>query len=161
LNLFLDRVCKLMEELDAVLARVVAVNADIVSIQSELRDRIDCLTSRIRRLERSAMLGAKAEPRLSQAWFDAARSAVRTLEEKSGARELDGLVGDLHAVVSNAEAQIATTERVFADLGELGDESDKLKRAMSEMIRLEERMHGIVETGSVLVQRINPPTDDG
>jgi hypothetical protein len=64
-------------------------------------------------------------------------------------------------VVSNAEAQIATTERVFADLGELGDESDKLKRAMSEMIRLEERMHGIVETGSVLVQRINPPTDDG
>jgi len=55
------------------------------------------------------------------------------------------------------EAQIATSERVFGVLGELGDESDKLKRAMAEMIRLEERMRGIVETGSVLVHRINPP----
>jgi hypothetical protein len=27
---------------------------------------------------------------------------------------------------------------------------------MSEMIRLEERMKGIVETGSVLVQRLRP-----
>ncbi|MFB9150532.1 HAMP domain-containing protein [Roseovarius ramblicola] len=102
LNLFLDRVCRLMEELDEVLQRVVTVNADILAIQGDL-------------------------------------------------------VEDLRAVVSNAEAQIETSERVFADLGELGDESDKLKRAMSEMIRLEERMEGIVETGSVLVQRIRPP----
>ncbi|MET4100855.1 hypothetical protein ABIE58_000266 [Roseovarius sp. MBR-78] len=164
LNLFLDRVCRLMEELDAVLQRVVAVNADIVSIQGELRDRIDCLTRRIRHLERSAMLSAKAEPRLSQAWFDAARRAVADLEARSMATT-DGtgagdLVEDLRAVVTNAEAQIATSERVFADLGELGDESEKLTRAMAEMIRLEERMEGIVETGSVLVQRIRPPEGD-
>jgi HAMP domain-containing protein len=159
LNLFLDRVCRLMEELDEVLARVVTVNSDIVKIQSDLRDRIDSLTGRIRRLERSAMLSAKAEPRLSQAWFDAARRAVADLEaRRSDASEADigGIVDDLRAVVTNAEAQIETSERVFADLGELGDESEKLKRAMAEMIRLEERMQGIVETGSVLVQRIRP-----
>jgi hypothetical protein len=159
LNLFLDRVCRLMEELDEVLARVVAVNADIVKIQSDLRDRIDSLTGRIRRLERSAMLSAKAEPRLSQAWFDAARRAVSDLDtSRKGPAETDigSVVEDLRAVVTNAEAQIETSERVFADLGELGDESEKLKRAMAEMIRLEERMEGIVETGSVLVQRIRP-----
>ncbi|MEQ8903279.1 MAG: methyl-accepting chemotaxis protein [Roseovarius sp.] len=159
LNLFLDRVCRLMEELDEVLARVVSVNADIVKIQSDLRDRIDSLTGRIRRLERSAMLSAKAEPRLSQAWFDAARRAVADLEaRRADPREEDigGIVEDLRAVVTNAEAQIETSERVFADLGELGDESENLKRAMAEMIRLEERMEGIVETGSVLVQRIRP-----
>jgi len=159
LNLFLDRVCRLMEELDEVLARVVAVNADIVTIQGDLRDRIDSLTGRIRRLERSAMLSAKAEPRLSQAWFDAARRAVSDLEARSaigGEGDIGSIVEDLRAVVTNAEAQIATSERVFADLGELGDESEKLKRAMAEMIRLEERMEGIVETGSVLVQRIRP-----
>ena len=164
LNLFLDRVCRLMEELDDVLQRVVAVNADIVSIQSELRDRIDCLTSRIRHLERSAMLSAKAEPRLSQAWFDAARRAVADLEARSEAApegaDIGNLLEDLRAVVGNAEAQIETSERVFADLGALGDESEKLKRAMSEMIRLEERMEGIVETGSVLVQRIKPPESE-
>jgi HAMP domain-containing protein len=159
LNLFLDRVCRLMEELDEVLARVVAVNADIVKIQSDLRDRIDSLTGRIRRLERSAMLSAKAEPRLSQVWFDAARRAVADLEARrsdAGEGDIGSLVEDLRAVVTNAEAQIETSERVFADLGELGDESEKLKRAMAEMIRLEERMQGIVETGSVLVQRIRP-----
>ncbi|WP_297771625.1 methyl-accepting chemotaxis protein [uncultured Roseovarius sp.] len=159
LNLFLDRVCRLMEELDEVLARVVSVNADIVKIQSDLRDRIDSLTGRIRRLERSAMLSAKAEPRLSQAWFDAARRAVADLEtRRADPREEDigSIVEDLRAVVTNAEAQIETSERVFADLGELGDESEKLKRAMAEMIRLEERMEGIVETGSMLVQRIRP-----
>lgn len=159
LNLFLDRVCRLMEELDEVLARVVAVNADIVKIQSDLRDRIDSLTGRIRRLERSAMLSAKAEPRLSQAWFDAARRAVSDLDTSRkgpGETDIGSVVEDLRAVVTNAEAQIETSERVFADLGELGDESEKLKRAMAEMIRLEERMEGIVETGSVLVQRIRP-----
>ncbi|MGX0877739.1 hypothetical protein ACSSV4_002432 [Roseovarius sp. MBR-154] len=160
LNLFLDRICRLIEELDAVLGRVVSVNADIVKIQSDLRDRIDSLTGRIRRLERSAMLSAKAEPRLSQAWFDAARRAVSDLETRRragpGEEDIGGIVEDLRAVVTNAEAQIETSERVFADLGELGDESEKLKRAMAEMIRLEERMEGIVETGSVLVQRIRP-----
>ena len=161
LNLFLDRVSRLMEELDEVLRRVVAVNGDIVTIQSDLRDRIDGLTRRIRHLERSAMLSAKAEPRLSQAWFDAARRAVADLEARSGAAtagsEMGDLLEDLRAVVTNAEAQIESSERVFADLGELGDESEKLKRAMAEMIRLEERMEGIVESGTTLVQRIRPP----
>ena len=165
LNLFLDRVCRLMEELDDVLQRVVAANADIVSIQGELRDRIDGLTSRIRHMERSAMLGAKVEPRLSQAWFDAARRAVADLDARRNTApdgaEVGDLLEDLRAVVSNAETQIATSERVFADLGELGDESEKLKRAMAEMIRLEERMKGIVDTGSVLVQRIRPPEGEG
>ena len=70
LNLFLDRITRLMQELADVLARVVSVNADIVKIQGDLRDR--------------------------------------------------------------------------------------LKRAMTEMTRLEERMEGIITTGSVLVQRIRP-----
>jgi len=165
LNLFLDRVCRLMEELDDVLQRVVAANADIVSIQGELRDRIDGLTSRIRHMERSAMLSAKVEPRLSQAWFDAARRAVADLDARrntaADGAEVGDLLEDLRTVVSNAETQIETSERVFADLGELGDESEKLKRAMAEMIRLEERMKGIVDTGSVLVQRIRPPEGEG
>src|SRR6056297_2146993 len=109
LNLFLDRVCRLMEELDEVLARVVTVNADIVKIQSDLRDRIDSLTGSIRRLERSAMLSAKAEPRLSQAWFDAARRAVSDLEARradAGEEDIGSIVEHLRAVVTNAEAQI-------------------------------------------------------
>lgn len=165
LNLFLDRINRLMGELDEVLQRVIRVNDDIVSIQRDLRDRIDSLTGRIRRLERSAMLNAKAEPRLSQAWFNAARRAVADLDTSAGAADRPGdlgsIVEDLRAVVENAEAQIRTCERVFADLGELGDDSEKLKHVMSEMIRLEERMKNIVETGSVLVHRIRPGEQPG
>ena len=159
LNLFLDRITRLMQELDEVLARVVSVNADIVTIQGDLRDRIDKLTGRIRKLERSAMLGAKTEPRLSRAWFDTARRAVADLEAQRAGHEtgeVGALLEDLRAVVGNAEAQIETSERVFADLADLGDESERLKRAMTEMIRLEERMEGIITTGSVLVQRLRP-----
>ena len=158
LNLFLDRINRLMGELDDVLHRVVSVNDDIVSIQSDLRDRIDALTGRIRRLERAAMLSAKAEPRLSQAWFDTARKAVADLKDNNAGEDSLGIVEDLRAVVANAEAQIAGSEALFADLGDLGDESERLRHAMSEMIRLEERMKGIVDTGSVLVQRIRPVT---
>lgn len=156
LNLFLDRINRLMGELDDVLHRVVRVNDDIVTIQGDLRDRIDTLTGRIRRLERAAMLNAKAEPRLSQAWFDTARKAVSELKTKGAVEDAVEIVEDLRAVVANAEAQIASNESLFADLGELGDESERLRHAMSEMIRLEERMKGIVDTGSVLVHRIRP-----
>jgi hypothetical protein len=134
---------------------VVRVNDDIVTIQSDLRDRIDTLTGRIRRLERAAMLSAKAEPRLSQAWFDTARRAVSDLRSQTP-EDPNALIEDLRAVVANAEAQIAGSEALFADLGALGDESENLRHVMSEMIRLEERMKGIVDTGSVLVQRLRP-----
>ena len=159
LNLFLDRITRLMGELDEVLRRVVKVNDDIVTIQGDLRDRIDTLTGRIRRLERAAMVSAKSEPRLSQAWFDTARHAVADLRDQTGGEDAAGLVEDLRAVVVNAEAQIAGSEALFADLGALGDESEHLRHVMSEMIRLEERMKGIVQTGTVLVQRLRPATE--
>jgi hypothetical protein len=101
------------------------------------------------------MLSAKAEPRLSQAWFDTARRAVSDLRSQTP-EDPNALIEDLRAVVANAEAQIAGSEALFADLGALGDESENLRHVMSEMIRLEERMKGIVDTGSVLVQRLRP-----
>ncbi|WP_371055285.1 histidine kinase [Rhodosalinus sp. K401] len=162
LNLFLDRVTRLVAELDAVLQRVSAVNDDILKVQGDLRDRIDGVVGRVRRLEREAMLAAKREPRLSNAWFDAMRGTVSDLEaalqEADGRPGAGALLEDLRAVVANAEAQIATSEKVFEGLAELGDESERLKGAMAEMTRLEERMKSIVETCGGLVRRIRPGT---
>ena len=163
LNLFLDRVTRLVSELDAVLQRVAAVNDDIVTIQADLRDQIDGVVGRVRRLEREAMLAAKREPRLSNAWFDAMRGTVADLEAAlDGVEDRAGagrLFEDLRAVVVNAEAQIATSEKVFESLAELGDDSERLKRAMAEMTRLEERMKSIMETCGSLVRRIRPSPD--
>ncbi|MEM8656544.1 MAG: methyl-accepting chemotaxis protein [Pseudomonadota bacterium] len=163
LNLFLDRINRLVAELDMVLSKVVRVNDDIVSIQGDLRDQIDTVVSSARQLEREAMLTAKREPRLSQAWFDAVKGAVTELDAKlkdvSNTPAAAELVEQLRAVVTNAEAQIENGEKVYQGLADLGDRSEVLKGSMAEMTRLEERMKSIVETGSLLVKRLRPEAD--
>ena len=160
LNVFLDRITALVEELDTVLNRVVSVNDDIVQIQGDLRDKIDQVVSDTRRLERQAMLSAKREPRLSHVWFDAVKRSVdaldTTLEGRNDLPEATDLIEELRAVVVNAEAQVENSEKVYIALAELGDETEGLKGAMSEMTRLEERMKGIIETGTQLVRRLRP-----
>jgi methyl-accepting chemotaxis protein len=160
LNLFLDRINRLVGELDAVLSRVVAVNDDIVAMQGDLRRRIDSVVSGTRALERDAMLSAKREPRLSNEWFIAIREAIQGLEDSLARVEnrprAASLVDELRAVVANAEGQIATSEQLFERLAQLGDETEKLKGPMSEMARLEERLKVVIETGEVLVRRLQP-----
>ena len=53
----------------------------------------------------------------------------------------------LRAVVVSAETQLATSESLFESLATVGDDTENLKGAMSEMTRLEERMKTIIETG--------------
>jgi methyl-accepting chemotaxis protein len=164
LNLFLDRISRLIGELDAVLSRVVAVNDDIISIQTDLRERIDRVVTGARAIERDAMLSAKREPRLSNEWFGAVRESIRGLDETLSrvetAPRAGDLVDELRAVVANAEGQIATSERLFERLAELGDETERLKGPMAEMTRLEERLKVIIETGEVLVRRLQPDRRD-
>ncbi|MEO0823593.1 MAG: histidine kinase [Pseudomonadota bacterium] len=164
LNLFLDRVGRLVGELDEVLSRVVAVNNDIVAIQTRLRGQVDSFVSGTRAVERRAMLNAKREPLLSEAWFAAIRRSVADLdgmlaaarENAPEAAEAAKLVATLATVVEHAEAQIRSNEALFEDLAALGSESEQFQAAMAEMTRLEERLQGIVETGSALVRRLRP-----
>jgi hypothetical protein len=160
LNLFLDRITRLLDEIDNVLRRVVAVNDDIVGVQGDLRDRVDTLISGMRQLERDAMLGAKREARLSNDWFEAIRDSVAALDaalaQAGAAPGASDLVDDLRAVVAHAEAQVAASERLFTELATLGDESDRLRGGIAEMTRLEERMKAIVESGTTLVRRLRP-----
>ena len=160
LNLFLDRINRLVAELDAVLTKVVRVNHDIVAVQSELRRDIDNVVGGIRRVERDAMLSAKVEPRLSNDWFEAIRHAIgeldAALERVEDAPRAGATVEALRAVVANAEAQTEASAKLFGDLAGIGDESERLRAAMAEMTRLEERLEAIVETCGSLVHRLRP-----
>lgn len=165
LNLFLDRITGLVCELEEVLNTVVRVNDDIVTIQRGLRDQIDGLAGGIRRLERGAMLAAKREPRLSQDWFDAIRDRIRafdaTLEQTAPADSMRDLGTQLASVIAHAEAQLTSTEAVFEGLAGIGDRAEALRGALSEMARLEERLKTVIETGGILVRRLNPSTRPG
>jgi hypothetical protein len=164
LNLFLDRISRIVLELDDVLAKVVAANDKIIGVQGDLRDSIDRLVLNARRVERQAMLGARREPRLSNEWFEAVQGQIRDLDEAvTRAGTPDGATGKasdllerLRQVVSDAEAQVATNETIFEGLAELGDDSESLKNALIEMSRLEERLGAIIETCGGLVRRLKP-----
>ncbi|MEM6465322.1 MAG: HAMP domain-containing protein [Pseudomonadota bacterium] len=159
LNLFLDRITRLIGELDSVLKRVIEVNDDILSIQTDLRDRVSGVLSQTRTLERRAMVSAKREPLLSAEWFEAIKDAIADLDTAvagKNAPQAEPLLERLQAVVTHAQAQIASNETLFTDLAELGSETEQFQTAMTEMIRLEERMKLIIETGSTLVDRLKP-----
>ncbi len=159
LNVFLDRIERLLEELEKVLHKVVNVNDDILQVQGDLRKQIDQVVSKSRMLERDAMFQAKREPRLSNAWFDSVKRSIAELDSSiSGASSASaaGIVNELRTVVTNAEAQIANSEHLYTSLAELGDDAETLKAPIAEMTRLEERMQGIVETGTDLVSRLRP-----
>ena len=160
LNVFLDRINRLVQELDTVLNSVVEVNDDIVQIQIDLRSQIDRVVSNTRDIERNAMLSAKQEPRLSHEWFDAVKRSVAELDnalaETNNAPAAEVLLENLRSVVVNAETQIRNSENIYFSLAELGDETTGLKDSMSEMIRLEERMKTIIHTGTQLVRRLRP-----
>ena len=160
LNVFLDRIGRLVEELSQVLNRVVDVNDDILQVQGDLRAQVDGVVSRSRSLERDAMFRAKREPRLSNAWFDSVKHSIANLDETlsgvNASPEASQLLEDLRAVVANAEDQISNSEHLYLSLGKLGDEAEMLKIPLAEMTRLEERMVGIIETGTGLVSRLSP-----
>lgn len=164
LNLFLDRIGQLLSELDAVIQRVVAVNGDIVAIQRTMREQIEDFTAKARSTERRALLAARREPLLSDAWFQAMRSRASDLGDevaRSGgnaalAEELSGFIANLAMVIEHAEAQIRSNEALYEDLAELGGTSEKFRAAIAEMARLEERLDTVVSTGSALVKRLKP-----
>jgi hypothetical protein len=160
LNLFLDRISRIVSELDDVLAKVVSANDDIIAVQGDLRQSIDRVVSDARNVERQAMLGARREPRLSNDWFDAVRTRIGELDaavDQAGkADTASDLLETLRQVVSDAEMQIKTNEEIFAQLARLGDETTSLKDALLEMTRLEERLGSIIETCGGLVRRLNP-----
>ncbi len=164
LNLFLDRITKIVAELDAVLGKVVRANDDIIAVQGDLRRSVDQVVSGVRQLERDAMISAKREPRLSNEWFDSVRDAIGELDhalaQAGDAAPATRLLDTLRQVVANAEAQIATSETVYARLADLGDQSETLKGSLVEMTRLEERLKSIIETCGMLVSRLTPDRKD-
>ena len=158
LNLFLDRITNIVAELDVVLKKVVTTNDDIIAVQSRLRETVDDVVSGIRQLERNAMLSAKQEPRLSDEWFDAVRGSIESLDDALSKVDQRSSASDflqtLRQVVSSAEAQTKSSEVIFTRLANLGDQSETLKDSTLEMIRLEERLKSIIESGGTLVQRL-------
>ena len=160
LNLFLDRITNIVSELDVVLSKVVLTNDGIIAVQGHLRETVDGVVSGIRQIERNAMLSAKKEPRLSDEWFDAVRGSIEALDDAlpkdEHAASASELLRTLRQVVSNAEAQTASSEAIFTRLADLGEQSETLKGSTLEMIRLEERLKSIIESCSTLVHRLKP-----
>lgn len=156
LNIFLDRINRLISDLNPALQRVVTVNDDIVTVQDDLRGQIARVVTGVRRLERDAMLAAKREPRLSNDCFTAIRASVQAIDERLSKAGGMPQANALRAVVASAETQLATSEKLFESLATVGDDTENLKDAISKVTRQEERMKTIIETGGTLLRRLQP-----
>jgi len=154
LNLFLERLQRIVGELDAVLRRVVTVNDDIVRIQTGWPNTRAVFGPGARGGGRRAGVGARGEPMLSSEWFDAMREAIRGLSVPGANADPEMLTEKLRAVVAHAEAQVATNMALFEDLAALGDDSERFRRDLSEMARLEERLRAVIDTGASLLSRL-------
>lgn len=162
LNLFLDRISRLVGELDVVLNKVVRLNNDMIDIQDQLRGDIDQLTHEIKELEYKASEGTKPSPLITKEWFEAAKGSILGLDdvlketEKAGAGK--DIVEGLRQLVSKAELQVSASESLYKDLSNLGADTEKFQSGLAEMVRLEERMNSVIETGTHLVSRLRPET---
>jgi len=155
LNVFLDRISRIVADLDVMLRRVVTVNDDVMRLQSELRHKLDGFSAGVRRVERQAMTSARREPTLSAEWYDAMRAEVDNLRGVSNA-DPAAVYDKLSAVIALAERQMETNVAVFEALARLGEESETFRDDLAEMTRLEERMRGVIDTGAALLSRLRP-----
>lgn len=103
-------------------------------------------------------------PRLSNDWFRAMQRGVSDLDRRISAlpeaelSEAESLPYALREVVTQAEAKVASNEALYGDLVTLGERTEGFGHTMEETIRLEQRMAGIMEHASSLVQRLTVPT---
>ena len=131
LNIFLDRISRLIAELNQVLLRVVAVNDDIVTVQGDLRGQIDRVVTGVRRLEQRDDMPVKRQlrpQRLVQGDPHLGSGAGR--QARAGGRlppQAGELLEALRAVVGHAETQLATSEKVFERLAAVGDDTENSK----------------------------------
>lgn len=158
LNLFLDRITRLVTELDGILDSVVRVNDDIITMQANLRDHAETVVAQTRNLERRSVLLTKRNSSLSAASIDAIKIMIADLnraQDQMVDRELsENIIAEINVIIGNAESQRNTNGELYLELSELGAETQQFQTAIAEMVRLEERMKGIIGTGTALVHRL-------
>lgn len=162
LNRFLDRLCHILDDLGAVLARVAALNQRLEEIQNRSAGRFERIGERLATAMRETVAAGAGEPLLTAEWLQTA-AAARALAERALARSgdkaelgehFDLLFDQLEDAARGAKRLLTGVDNVGNSLAALSDEVRGFSHFMGEMAILEEKMQAIAESGQTLVERL-------
>ncbi|NIR42565.1 MAG: methyl-accepting chemotaxis protein [Gemmatimonadetes bacterium] len=169
LNLFLDRVCDLIEDVNGVLGQVGAVNERLAQVSSQTGEQLESVHAKVQGATRQtyeireALIAPSDE---SVESLDLVLSALETATPEG--EEFDELRGKLREVLTLYRESAERTRAGQKQLDGLGESLMDLARAVQadthyqgEIRVLEERMRVIAESGRDLLDRLMTREEPG
>lgn len=166
LNLFLDRICQIIEDLNEILTQETAVNQRLGELitqmddqlnqtQTDVQGTIQRVLSHINRLPPSEQLTADLE-RLSAA-LDAISEDQPIPEETL--RRLRKVLADYHETMSQAQQILQRYEQLGQGLVGITQDTRSLSHLMRELDVLQDKMKGITASSQRLLKRLTVRQD--
>ncbi|MFQ6022261.1 MAG: HAMP domain-containing protein [Acidiferrobacterales bacterium] len=162
LNLFLDRVSHVIEDLSAVLTKIVALNQRLTQVHDQMADHFKSIDDKMTRVTRQAFEGRKGEPLLSTEWVesvDVTLSVMQALHTdgaltREQGEKIERLSKQLRETASRSQTVFRGFETVGTGLIDLSNSQRGFSHWLEEMAVIEEKMEGISEQGQTLLDRL-------
>ncbi len=168
LNLFLDRLCQIVEDLGGVLTHITGINKRLITVHDQMGGHYRDVDSKTLEIVTRAHTGARINPVLSEEWLSSVEGLLVSLEK---IEQTDGvtmeqseairkLVSPLKYLAKGAGEAFELQTRVGLDLTGLSTRVRDFSRWLEEMAVLEEKMRTISEQGQTLLQRLTEQKGD-
>ncbi len=168
LNLFLDRLCQIVEDLGGVLTHITGINKRLITVHDQMAGHYHDVDSRTLEIVTRAHTGARINPVLSEQWLSSVDGLLSSLEKiertdgvtKEQSQAIRKLVGPLKHLARGAGEAFGLQTRVGLDLTGLSTRVRNFSRWLEEMAVLEEKMRTISDQGQTLLRRLTEQKGD-
>jgi HAMP domain-containing protein len=161
-NHFLDRVCHLVEDLDVVLNRVVAVNERLAWVSEQMGTQIETVRNRTQAALKHAVEIRHGAPGPAPEAIESLDLVLAALQEFGGEgplppalhQRLQETLQRFRVSTGRANDSLNRMDDLSQLLGELARGIQDDSHYLGEILMLEERMRVVSETGQALLKRL-------
>lgn len=162
LNHFLDRIAHIVEDLDKILTKVVAVSHRLNQVSAQMNEQFERIHDSVQWAIKHSFDGQKEHPAFSQGGFGAGDSIVSTLDTLSRDQNIpEEAAEQMRQISDRLKTTISRAENIFHRSGQSGEALIGLSREvhgfthfLGEMAVLEEKMRMVAESGQTLLNRL-------
>ncbi len=162
LNLFLDRLCQIVEDLGGVITRVMDINGRLITVHDQMAGHYRDVDSKALEIVTQTHYGVRIDPVLSEEWLssvDGLLASLQKIERTEGvtteqSQAIRKLIAPLKRLATGAGEAFDQQTRIGLDLTGLSIKVRDFSRWLEEMAVLEEKMRTISEQGQTLLQRL-------
>lgn len=161
-NHLLDRVCHIIDDLSSSLEKIDSVYLRLNKIGQQMEDRIKGVSERLGQGTRLLLGIGDETARLNQQGFEELENALMSLFELVSSsnmkpaveKQVRVVIDDFRNVAVRASKIIDTGGQLIGVLADTSGQISDFSHFLEEMAVLEERMHGIAESGQLLIKRL-------